>query len=248
MQFTISARDKRADQSIHQFIKQHFSDIPLEQIESFFGFTTYSSLYGGRLWDSQSVNGAAHSRHDIPSMYKKNIGISLTPTHHYASRDEYKKNISFLKQYHRHGNAVIVTNDKLAKWIRSDFPDYHLEASVIKNINSLKKIEKAVKVYDTVVLPMSCNEDEAFLKSIEDKSIIRLFANAGCALTCPSKICYPSISKANKVKDRTLFRCSRQLKDRELLGMIDFDLNHLQSLGFHRYKLLRARDGGGTGH
>lgn len=248
MQFTISARDKRADQSIHQFIKQHFSDIPLEQIESFFGFTTYSSLYGGRLWDSHSVNGAELSRYDIRSMYKMNIGLRLPLTNHYASLDEYKENISFLKQYYRPGNAVIVTNDKLAKWIRSDFPDYHLEASVIKNINSLKKIEKAVKIYDTVVLPMSCNEDEAFLKSIEDKSIIRLFANAGCALTCPSKICYPSISKANKVKDRTLFRCSRQLKDRELLGMIDFDLNHLQSLGFHRYKLLRARDGGGTGH
>ena len=68
-----------------------------------------------------------------------------------------------------------------------------------------------------------------------------LFANAGCALTCPSKICYPSISKANKVGDHNLFRCSQSLKYRELLGMVDFDLDYLQSLGFSRFKLLRSR-------
>jgi hypothetical protein len=30
--------------------------------------------------------------------------------------------------------------------------------------------------------------------------------------------------------------------------MLDFDLNHLQSLGFHRFKLLRSRSGEMTGH
>ena len=95
---------------------------------------------------------------------------------------------------------------------------------------------------------MSCNEDKSFLKSIENKSIIRLFANAGCALTCPSKICYVSVSKANKAKDPSLFQCSRKLKHRELLGMIDFDLDYLQSLGFEKFKLLRSRVGGMTGH
>ncbi len=248
MQFTISARDKQARQPIQQFINQHFSDIPLEQIESFFGFTTYSSLYGGRIWDSDSANGAELSRYDIRSMYEMNIGLRIPLTNHHASLEEYKENIPLLEQHYRPGNAIIVTNDNLAKWIRSDFPDYDLEASVIKNINSLEQIEKAMKIYDTVVLPMDCNEDEEFLKSIEDKSVIRLFANAGCALTCPSKMCYPSVSKANKTKDRSLFRCSRLLKDRELLGMIDFDLDHLESLGFHRYKLLRTRIGGMTGH
>jgi hypothetical protein len=37
------------------------------------------------------------------------------------------------------------------------------------------------------------------------------------------------------------------LKYRELLGMQDFDLDHLERLGFHRFKLLRARDGNVTG-
>ena len=95
-----------------------------------------------------------------------------------AIRDVGEADIPYLEKYYRPGNAIIVTNDNLARWIRADFPDYHLEASVIKNINTLEKIEKASRIYDTVVLPMPCNQDEAFLKSIEDKSIIRLFANA----------------------------------------------------------------------
>jgi hypothetical protein len=242
MQFTISARSKQAGQPIQQFIRQHFDHVPIGQIDSFFGFTTYSSLYGGRIWFSTEL-----SEYDLRSMYRLGIGLRLPLTNHHASAEEYEENLEFLARYHRPGNSIIVTNDDLARWIRADFPDYRLEASVIKNIRSLEKIEQAAAIYDTVILPMSCNEDEPFLKSIEDKSIITLFANAGCALTCPSKICYPSISQANKAKDPELFRCSQELKERELLGMQDFDLDHLQSLGFERFKLLRSRRGGMTG-
>ena len=59
---------------------------------------------------------------------------------------------------------------------------------------------------------MASNNDEAFLKSLDRKEDITLFANAGCALTCPSKICYPSISKANKVGDNSLFQCSQKVE------------------------------------
>ena len=34
----------------------------------------------------------------------------------------------------------------------------------------------------------------------------------------------------------------------DLRGMVDFDLMRLQDLGFSRFKLLRARPGGMTGH
>lgn len=243
MQFTVSARDKQAAQPIQQFIRRHFSQIPIEQIDSFFGFTTYTSLYGGRIWAATQL-----SAYDLRSMYKMNINLRLPLTNHLVSREEYKENIPFLEKYHRPGNSIIITNDDLARWVREDFPEYRLEASVIKNIKSLKKIDEAAKLYHTVVLPMKCNQDEPFLDSIEDKSIITLFANAGCALTCPAKICYPSISKANKVQDPSLFQCSQKLKERELMGMIDFDLDHLQSMGFERFKLLRSRQSGMTGH
>jgi len=248
MQFTISARNKMAEEPIQKFLWDHFRDIPIDQIDSMFGFTTYSSLYGGRMWDIRKDNPAELDEADLKAMYENNINLRLPLTNHYVSLDEYKANIAYLESYYRLGNALIITNDDLARWIRSDFPDYHLEASVIKNIGSLKKIEDAVKIYNTIVLPMNCNYDEEFLLSIEDKSIIRLFANAGCALTCPSKICYQSISKANKTKDPSLFRCSQTLKDRDLLGMMDMDLDYLQSLGFERFKLLRSRGIGITGH
>ena len=242
-QFTISARGKPAAMPIQMFIKRHFSDIPLTQIDSFFGFTTdKSTLYGGRIYGGTEI-----SAYDLRSMYEMGIGLRLPLTNHEATPEEYQANVPLFAKHHRPGNSIIVTNDNLARWIRRDFPAYRLEASVIKNIDSLEKIDKAIAIYDSIILPMSANEDEAFLASIDNKDQITLFANAGCALTCPSKICYPSISKANKTGDKSLFRCSQQLKYRELLGMKDFDLDHLESLGFHRFKLLRAREGEMTG-
>lgn len=241
--YTISARGKLAAMPIQMFLKQHFSDIPVAQIDSFFGFTTdKSTLYGGRIYGHTEL-----SAYDLKSMYAMGIGLRLPLTNHEASPEEYEANLPFLRKHHRPGNSIIVTNDRLARWLRRDFPEYRLEASVIKNIDTLRKIDKASALYDSIILPMSSNEDEAFLRSIENKEKITLFANAGCALTCPSKICYPSISKANKTGDPTLFQCSQKLKYRELLGMQDFDLDHLEGLGFHRFKLLRARAGKMTG-
>jgi hypothetical protein len=242
MQYTISARGKPAAQPIQQFIKQNYSEIPLEQMNSFFGFTEASTLYGGRFFA-----GTELSRYDIRSMYKMGINLRLPLTNHEASPEEYEENQPFLEKYQRPGNSLIITNDKLAGWIRTDFPEYRLEASVIKNINNVKKVDAAFKIYDTVILPMASNNDEAFLKSLDRKEDITLFANAGCALTCPSKICYPSISKANKVGDKDLFRCSQKLKERNTIGMYDFDLEKLRSMGFERFKLLRPRKGNMTG-
>lgn len=242
-QFTISARGKSAGIPIQKFIKQNFSDIPIEQIDSFFGFTTEAStLYGGRVYGGTEI-----SSYDLRSMYRMNINLRLPMTNHHVTAEEYEENLPLFEKHHRSGNAVIITNDQLAKWLRQDFPCYRLEASVIKNIDSLRKIDAVADTYDNIILPMASNLDEPFLCSIENKDRITLFANAGCALTCPSKMCYPSISKINKNDEDAEFKCSRKLKYRELLGMQDFDLDHLEDLGFHRFKLLRSRRGGMTG-
>ena len=243
MQFTISARGKASSVPIQRFIKENYSQIPLEQIDSFFGFTEASTLYGGRVFTTVEL-----SRYDVRSMYSMNINVRLPITNHFATPEEYKENQAFLEKYHRPGNSLIITNDDLAKWIRKDFPDYRLEASVIKNINTLKKVDEAFAIYDTVILPMASNDDEELLKAVDNKENITLFANAGCAYTCPSKICYPSVSKANKTGDGSLFRCSQKLKERNTIGMFDFDLDHLKSLGFERFKLLRPRQGDQTGY
>jgi hypothetical protein len=243
MQFTISARAKPAAQPIQQLIKQHFSDIPVGQIDSFFGFTEACTLYGGRVFRNTEL-----SRYDLRSMYKLGINLRLPLSNHFATAEEYEECLPFLEKHYRPGNSVIITNDDLAAWIRTDFPDYRVEASVIKNIKTLRKVEQAFKLYDTVILPMECNEDEQLLLSMPEKERITLFANAGCAMTCPSKICYMGFSKINKGGDSSHAQCSQGLKEREILGMIDFDLDYLESLGFHRFKLLRSRPGKMTGY
>lgn len=242
MSFTLSARGKPASIPIQTYLRRNFTEIPVEQIDSFFGFTEYSSLYGGRIFTGPEI-----SIDDIRAMYKMGINLRLPLSNHYATLEEYKANIPFLEKYLHPGNSIILTNDQLAEWIRADFPAYRLEASVIKNIDSLEKVEAAGKIYDSMILPMSANLDEAFLLSIENKDQITLFGNGGCAVTCPSKICYPSISKVNKTGNQRLFQCSQQFKDRQKMGLQNFDLEHLQSLGFHRFKLLRSRPGNMTG-
>jgi len=235
MLFTISVRGKLEDINILGFIAKNFPEIPHQEIDSVFGFLEKSSLYGGRPFTEPQISDS-----DVEKLYSVGIGVRIPLTNHYVELEEYRDNLVFLEKYHREGNAVIVTDDKLAHWIRDDYPKYRIEASVIKNIDTYQAIDDALESYDTVVLPMKLNEDPDFLVKIEDKDRITLFGNAGCALTCPSKICYPSISKMNKYKGGE-FTCSQTLKYREMHGMIDFDLEKLSALGFSRFKLLRAK-------
>lgn len=239
--FTISVRGKVSDTPILGFLARNFPNIPYNQIDSVFGFLEKSTLYGGRPYTEPQISDA-----DVCKLYSVGIGVRIPLTNHYVEPEEYQENLPLLEKHHREGNAVIITNDQLARRIRQDFPRYKIEASVIKNIDTHDEIKSAFELYDTVVLPMRLNNNSEFLMAVENKERITLFANAGCALTCPSNICYPSISKFNKFKGGELM-CSQTLKYRELLGMVDFDLEKLSSLGFNRFKLLRARPAGTAG-
>jgi len=236
MLYTISARGKEPLDPVLMFLGRNFASVPLASIDSVFGFVEQSTLYGGRLFCGPELLDA-----DVLSLYQIGIGLRLPLTNHYVEREEYEASRPLLEKYHREFNAAIVTNDDLARWIRADFPKYRIEASVIKNLNTPGKIQGAMALYDTVVLPMTLNLQPDLLQSLENKPRITLFANAGCALTCPSKICYPSISKSNKFRGPSEFQCSQPLKERERMGMVDFDLDALQALGFSRFKLLRSR-------
>ncbi len=244
--FTISARGKKTDVPIFLFLRRFYGFVPLAEIESIYGFVEQSTLYGGRPFDKPEL-----SERDVKQLNNAGIGLRLPMTNHYVTREEYDANRDLLQKYHCKVNSVITTNDDLAKWIRQDFPLYSLDASVIKNIHTYKQIDQALEIYDGVVLPMYLNEKFDFLEKVKTKDRIILFANAGCALTCPSKICYAAISKRNKF-DKELMKgneisCSQTLKYREQLGVVDFDLNPLMEMDFFRFKLLRARPGGMTG-
>lgn len=240
--FTISARGKKNEVGILAFLARNFPTIPVAEIDSVFGFVQRSTLYGGRIFTQPEL-----TPRDVNELYFANIGVRLPLTNHHVSAAEYEASRRLLDIFHRPGNAIIATNDDLARWVRRDFPQYRIEASVIKNLKTHTRIKDALDVYDTVVLPMELNKDNAFLAEVPSKERVTLFANAGCALTCPSKICYTSISKINKAGSGE-FMCSQPIKEREMLGMIDFDLERLQTLGFSRFKMLRSRPGGLTGH
>lgn len=239
--YTVSARGKSAKEPAFAFLRQNYGNLQLNEIDSLFGFVEKSTLYGGRAFKEREL-----SDRDVTQLNNAGIGIRIPMSNHTVDRKEYRLNKWLLNKYHKLGNSIICTNDDLARWIRDDYPDYRLDASVIKNIKTQRKIEAAMELYDSVVLPMPVNEDIEFLKQIENKDKITLFANAGCALTCPSRICYPSISKINKGRGGK-FMCSQDLKDRDLLGMVDFPLQPYIDLGFHRFKLLRARPSSMTG-
>jgi hypothetical protein len=240
--YTISARGKNPDAPVFAYLRNNYGNVPLREIDSLFGFVERSTLYGGRAFMGREL-----SERNVFQLNNAGIGVRLPMSNHHVERGEYERNLPLLEKYHRPGNSIIVTNDDLARWIQQDFPDYHIDASVIKNIKTHRKINDALELYDSVVLPMRLNEDFDFLEKIEAKNRITLFANAGCALNCPSKLCYASISKINKGKGGK-FQCSQPIKHRDLLGMVDFPLQPYVDRGFHRFKLLRARPGRMTGY
>jgi hypothetical protein len=240
--FTISARGKQTNMPVFAFLRRHYGNVPLDQIESLFGFVERSPLYGGRGFVKREL-----SDRDVRQLNNAGIGLRIPLSNHYATLDEYHSCTQILQKYHRSGNSVIVTNDDLARWIRQDFPNFRIDASVIKNIDNAEKLDQALEIYDEVVLPMKSNENFDFLRTIEDKDRITLFANAGCAFTCPAHTCYVSVSKINKGDRTEKFLCSQSIKERELLGMVDFDIQQLREMGFRSFKLLRARGGQMTG-
>ena len=239
--YTVSARGKDSHVPVFRFLRKQFGFLALAEIDSLFGFVGRSSLYGGRPFAQAEL-----SERDVYQLNRSGIGLRLPLSNHYVEREEYEREHGLLARYHRRGNSVIATNDDLARWIRADFPLYRLDASVIKNIHTHAQIDAALELYDDIVLPMELSEDYKFLERIEAKDRVILFANGGCALTCPSRICYPSISRINKYQGGKV-RCSRNLKPREQIGMVDFDLVALMELGFYRFKLLRPRPSGVTG-
>ncbi len=239
--YTISARNKPPDLPIMAYLRKNYGNIPLREIDSVFGFVERSTLYGGR-----GFKGRELSHRDVLQLNNSGIGLRIPMSNHHATREEFEQNLGLFARYHRKCNSIIATNDDLARWIRKEFPRYRLDASVIKNIKTYRKIDAALQIYDSVVLPMRCNEDLEFLEKIEQKDRIILFANAGCALTCPSKLCYLSLSEINKGKGGE-FKCSQPLKNRELYGMVDFPLDPYIEMGFSQFKLLRSRPNGMTG-
>jgi len=257
--YTISARGKKLRKPVKEYFNTYFPNIPLKKIDSIFGFVEKSTLYSGRPFFGPQI-----SEKDYQFLQKNNIGIRIPFTNHFVTEKEYQKNKKLFDKYHKKGNSVIISNDDFAGWIRRDYPLFKIEASILKEIDSIEKINHALEIYDTIVLPMNVNNNIKLLESIECKDRITLFGNAGCAFTCPNRICYTYISKKNKVLGSTniIFRslyyyyfffvrrkwCMHKIKPRKLHGIKDFDIDKYYEMGFRRFKMLREHSGRKTGY
>lgn len=249
LQFTLSARGKRKGQPVLGFLAQHYGHVPLDLVDSVFGFVEACTLYGGRPW-----LGAELSTRDAEALQERGIGLRLPLSTHTVSPEEYERARPLLERHHRPGSSLILVHDELARWIRRDFPHYQLEASVIKAISTPERLSRALALYDTVVLPMDLLDQTEVLAGLGPKERLRLFASVGCAYNCPAKTCYPNISRSNKLLCSTnpahrawglasfpfTVGCSRSKKKRARLGMRSFELERLTSLGYTRFKLMRS--------
>jgi hypothetical protein len=237
---TISARSKFDTQSVPEFLETDFNQVEISDIGSLFGFTTPCKLYGGRKYTVPELNDD-----DLVWMYSNNINYRIPLTNHYANADSYNDSLEFLEKHHRKGNSVIIVKDDLAKWIKRDFPLYHVECSVIKEVNTYDKILKNLDLYDSVVpLPESINLDYDLLNSIPQdiKDRIRLFLNSGCGYNCPARICYPSLSKINSGDTTARFKCSQLNKTKFVPGpMKYFDVEKYKEMGYTKFKLLKNK-------
>ena len=112
--YTVSARKKSSSEPVFAFLRKHYGNVPLREIDSLFGFVERSTLYGGRAFTQREL-----SDRDVCQLNNAGIGIRLPMTNHFVKRDEYEQYLELLQKYHRPVNSIIATNDDLAKWIES---------------------------------------------------------------------------------------------------------------------------------
>jgi hypothetical protein len=215
----------------------------LNDVDYVFGFVEEDSpLYGGRVRAGGSI-----TRMDAYWCYDNDIGIKIPLSSKSFSDQQYKDSREVLEQYHREGNAIIITNHKLAERLKNDYPKYKLEASAIMAVDTKSKLDKVVgrKLYDHIVLPIAANDDMKLLESIEDKEQIRLFINAECSYNCPSKVCYGTTGQINSGKSDKMICSHWDLKMPRTWydNSVDwssyyFDIGKFNDMGFSHYKMV----------
>jgi hypothetical protein len=138
---------------------------------------------------------------------------------------------------------VAITNDTLAQRIKQDFPLYKRKASVIKLINTLEDIHKALELFDEVMLHPTFNDQPEFLQNIDCKDRIVLFANIRCLYKCQNPICYKYISQRimhNKAWDKHV--CNHKEDNEVKNNYVVFDLDEERFNGFSSFKLIPVPD------
>lgn len=228
--FSVSARTKHASYPISKFLLDYYSNI--KTIDGVFGFTDRTPLNGGRKFTDIEL-----SQDDISWLTKHDIRLKLPLSNPHVDEQAYRNSWSMLEKYVNTPTTIMVSNDKLAGWIRRDFPCYYIEASVIRNIRTVDSLVRLLEIYDSAVLPSNLNNGP-MLDTIPDKSRVRLFANAGCPHSCPSTVCYSAFGRQNRNEPvNSRYTCARQFTSYNPTTFATFDVDALVSRGFSQFKL-----------
>lgn len=228
--FTVSGR---SNTNIKDLLNHYGYLSNYGHIDSVFGFTDYTPLYGGRTFSKPEI-----TTDDIVYLYNKGIGYRIPLTNVIPSDEDYLNSKNFLERYHRKGNSIILYDLTLAERIRNDFPLYSIESSVIINPKTQEDINKILDIVDTCVIHGSLNNTN-FLSSLKQKEKIRLFTNMGCALECKSRICYKHASYLNKKQEPKGNSCSNIGHSKFTPSFTEFNIDEFKALGFNLFKVLR---------
>lgn len=234
LKFSVSGRKVHPNLDMLQYLKLHYMYLDMASIDSVFGAALFPSLlYGGRPYDVKRSLTWIH----FQQLKQLGIHFSITLTNHYVDDKIYEQSRTFLEKHHRKGNSVICHSNRLARKIREDFPLYTLRASIMKNINTVEKVERNLELYDQLVIPMEMNDDDEFLQAIPCKEKIMLFANAACGYSCKNRTCWTSVSQKNQGRQETT-DCSKDALYLKEVGKVFFNVGKFHEMGFRNFKLI----------
>lgn len=233
---SVTSRTHVRDTSLRDFFQGSYGFIPLERIADTFGFVEeFTELYGGRAYDPRHVL----SHRDVEELYDLGVGIKLCLQNHFVTRKDCEENRAFLARYHRKGNVIICVSEELARFVKEEFPDYSVEASIIKEVHDPAAIEACLGVFDLFTLPPASNDNLGFLASLPQKDRIILFANARCLYHCNLRTCYWNVSVQTKRRSDPGFgalkpHCSPDSPNKS--EYVLFDVDRFYEMGFRHFK------------
>ncbi len=156
-------------------------------IDEVFGFLPEPlRLYGGR---APAIDDGLSNR-QLACLRDHGMIFSLNLTNHYFDDEAYTEALPTLRRIHYEGTNIVCANNTLAERVKNDFPKIKVKASVLRNVNTKAKIEKALELYDSVVLPMPLSDDEEFLRSLDHKDRIVPWATCWCGYYCHQWTCW----------------------------------------------------------
>lgn len=240
MTFSVSSRSKPLSDTLSEWLARYeYSGlIEAKDVTSIFGFTKERSpLYGGRAW-----NGAEILDKDYDWMIDKGLKLKILLSGEKVSKKHYEESLPLLDRYYENSNIIVITNDVLAKWIKRDYPNYLLEASVIRQ-TTLDEIDEVLEIYDSMVLPVRYYSQIDNLKKIKQKDRIVLFTTGSCGIYCENQICYRGASLTNRTYgkqrvDRCIMNEKPLTYNPGIDKIVSFDLSKFRQLGFHHFKVL----------